>query len=124
MLSIGYRNADFLKDMIDALEFGLSGDERLEIEDAVVDNFEEVWASKGVSINGRRWRDGVDLIDTGALRDSLTYNIRLRIDRYGILITTYSPYAQYVDNKYPFMDLSANTMERIGEVYTRIMEIE
>lgn len=123
MLSTRFTGEDIFGDMADALLSNLTPEEMDEINDAITENYEEVWSSRGRSVNGRRWENNVDLVQSGRLRSDLTSGRNLRILRDQITISTTVPYASFVESKYPFMDLSAGTLDRIAKVYTRYMSI-
>jgi hypothetical protein len=118
MLSISFSNMDIFSDLIRRLQQPLTSEEERNIADAIKDNFEEVWATKGASI-GSRWENNVDLVETGALRNQMTSGRNFRINKNQIIISATLPYSSFVDKKYPFMDLSAGTLNRIANVYTR-----
>lgn len=119
MLSISFSNTDIFSDLIKRLEKPLTTQEEQDIADAISDNFREVWSSKGASI-GSRWKNNVDLVDTGALRNQMTSGSNFRITKNQVMVYSTLPYASFVDAKYPFLDLSAGTLNRIAKVYTRV----
>jgi hypothetical protein len=118
MLSISFSNRDIFSDLIKRLKEPLTNEQERDIADAIQDNFEEVWSSKGASI-GSPWENNVDLVETGALRNQMTSGRNFRITKNQIIISSTLPYSSFVDKKYPFMDLSAGTLKRIANVYTR-----
>ena len=118
MLSISFSNRDIFSDLIKRLQQPLTNEEERDIADAIQDNFEEVWSSKGASI-GSPWGNNVDLVETGALRNQMTSGRNFRITKNQIIISSTLPYSSFVDKKYPFMDLSAGALRRIANVYTR-----
>ncbi len=118
MLSISFSNRDIFSDLIKRLQQPLTNEEERDIADVIQDNFEEVWSSKGASI-GSPWKNNVDLVETGALRNQMTSGRNFRITKNQIIISSTLPYSSFVDKKYPYMDLSAGTLRRIADVYTR-----
>ena len=118
MLSISFSNRDIFSDLIKRLKEPLTSEQERDIADAIQDNFEEVWSSKGASI-GSAWENNVDLVETGALRNQMTSGRNFRITKNQIIISSTLPYSSFVDKKYPYMDLSAGTLRRIANVYTR-----
>lgn len=116
MLSFSFGNMDIFSDFIAQLKGDLTQGDRAEIEEAIQDNFDEIWNTRGRTI-GARWANNVDLVDTGRLRNSLTSGNNFRITKNQISIYTTVPYASFVDAKYPFMDVSAGTLRRIADVY-------
>jgi hypothetical protein len=119
MLSLVFDNKDFFGDIAAGIGLRLDNSQKDYVEELIIENFEDIWATRGAYINGRRWAGGVDLVDTGRLREDLTSGRRIAITERSITVWTIVPYASYVDQKYPFLDMSASTLERIGEVYLR-----
>jgi hypothetical protein len=118
-----FTGEDIFGELARRLSADLTPMEKEEIKDEVIDNFQEVWGTRGRVLNGRTWANNVRLVDTGALRSSLTSGQGVRVQNNRLTITSNVPYASFVDRRYNFMDLSAGSLERIAEVYTRYMNI-
>ena len=118
MLSISFSNRDIFSDLIKRLKEPLTSEQERDIADAIQDNFEEVWSSKGASI-GSPWGNNVDLVETGALKQEMTSGRGIKINPQSIAITSSRPYASFVNKRYRFMALSSKALRQLAQIYTR-----
>lgn len=95
---------------------GMASDTRFQelVSEDIADNFSDVWGSRGGSIDSD-W-NGHDLVETGNLRDSLTNANRLVVSVIGdsIVFSSSIDYASYVNDEYPFMEISGATVDQIN----------
>ncbi len=86
----------------------------------VTSNFRRVWASKGSNI-GSDW-NGNDLIKSGQLFATLTDGSNISFQGSQINIVANTPYASFVNARYPFMELDARAMNELFLSYTGELE--
>jgi phage gpG-like protein len=89
------------------------------LRELIAENESEVWASEGGSI-GESW-NGNTLVDTGALKASMTNPNALRVQVQGNIITFGSnvSYAGFVNDKYVFAGLSPAKAAEAAELIER-----
>jgi hypothetical protein len=106
-----------IQDLINKLSSPLTSQEKAKIQDIVKGNFSDVWATDGASI-GADW-NGRDLVESGALKASLTSGTPATFNATGFNITSNRNYASFVNNRYRFMTLSSTSLKQIASVYSR-----
>lgn len=118
MLTFNFDATSVFEKLIDKYTSPLTAEEKAQITDIVKENYTQVWATEGASI-GDPWKEGIDLVQTGALRQEMKSARGLKIYNSGISITSSRPYASFVQSRYRFMNLSSASLKRIAGVYTR-----
>lgn len=118
MISFQFDRQSVFDKLIDKYAGPLTSEQKNQITDIVKENYIEVWQTKGASI-GSPWKEGVDLVDTGALRQEMRSARGLKIYNSSMVITSSRPYSSFVNKRYRFMDLSSTTLRRIAQVYSR-----
>lgn len=90
-----------------------------ELRDIVAENFEEIFASEGSSID-EDW-DGHSLVDTGRLKASLVNPGELRIQVYtdAIVFGSDVPYSGYVNDRYRWAGIETEKVSEIGDLINR-----
>ncbi len=85
-----------------------------ELRDLIADNFADIWAARS---GGAAW-DGNSLVDTGRLKSSLSDpgSVDVDVTTSGIRYGTDVPYSDYVNDKYPFMELQSSTQRKIADL--------
>lgn len=112
MLKINITNN--LKDKLEGL--GYSTETKFKIQQELRDNYRLVWSSRGSSI-GSPWPSGVDLIESGELRNNMVNLSYANITENFITIDSGVAYGSYVNDKYVFMRISEDTLSRIAKLY-------
>lgn len=87
-----------------------------ELREIMGENFEIIFDSDGGAI-GSDW-DGNDLVDTGALKESLTNPSRLKVQVSGdrIIFSSDESYAPYVNDRYKFYGVAPQTQNKIVDL--------
>lgn len=105
-----------LKTDLMSLDNYLSNEVDEDLRAIIAGNFEQIWATKGSAI-GEDW-NGRTLVDTGALRNSLTNPGELMVTVQNGLITFGSnvSYAPYVNAMYTFEGLTPEAVSQIDNL--------
>lgn len=79
----------------------------------ITSGFIQTWSTEGGSI-GEDWK-GHDLIESGRLRASLTNDSQINVVVIGdrIVFSSSVDYADYVNEKYPFAEISESTINHV-----------
>jgi len=116
-----------LKDRLTTLESSFNTETRNTIAGLLSDNYRLVWSSKGSSIN-RAWGEGakgqqIDLYETGRLYRDMVGLTYVNITPSYISISAGQAYTSYLQDRYPFMNLSNQTAAAIAKAYVQPVRI-
>jgi len=98
-------DAFLLQDLADDPQF------RNDIQEIIGENFELIWNTRGGAI-GADW-NGNDLVDTGALRNSMVNSPSFTIVGDTIIFNAGTSYGVFVNDMYEFMDITKEARSKL-----------